>query len=97
MVAPEGFPSISVGYETDDDDADAIFAGLTFEEVGPGSVSLGMASTDTDAGDRDELINAARELYGVMMLLFLFLISIPLSLSLLLKILQSFTMFHSTK
>ena len=51
MVAPEGFPSISVGYETDDDDADAIFAGLTFEEVGPGSVSLGMASTATDAGD----------------------------------------------
>ena len=51
MVAPEGFPSISVGYETDDDDADAIFAGLTFEEVGPGSVSLGMASTATDAND----------------------------------------------
>jgi hypothetical protein len=51
MVAPEGFPSISVGYETDDDDADAIFAGLTFEEVGPGSVSLGMASTGTDADD----------------------------------------------
>ena len=51
MVAPEGFPSISVGYETDDDDADAIFAGLTFEEVGPGSVSLGMASTATDADD----------------------------------------------
>ena len=51
MLAPEGFPSISVGYETDDDDADAIFAGLTFEEVGPGSVSLGMASTATDADD----------------------------------------------
>ena len=51
MVTPEGFPSISVGYETDDDDADAIFAGLTFEEVGPGSVSLGMASTGTDADD----------------------------------------------
>ena len=51
MVAPEGFPSISVGYETDDDDADAIFAGLTFDEVGPGSVSLGMASTETAATD----------------------------------------------
>ena len=50
-LPPEGFPSISVGYETDDDDADAIFAGLTFEEVGPGSVSLGMASTDTSAND----------------------------------------------
>ena len=33
------------------DDADAIFAGLTFEEVGPGSVSLGMASTDTSEDD----------------------------------------------
>ncbi len=51
MLAPEGFPSISVGYETDDDDADAIFAGLTFDEVGPGSVSIGMASTATDADD----------------------------------------------
>ena len=51
MVAPEGYPSISVGYETDDDDGDAIFAGLTFDEVGPGSVSLGMASTATDADD----------------------------------------------
>ena len=51
MLAPEGYPTISVGYETDDDDADAIFAGLTFEEVGPGSVSIGMASTDTSAND----------------------------------------------
>ena len=51
MLAPEGYPSISVGYETDDDDADAIFAGLTFDEVGPGSVSLGMASTATDSDD----------------------------------------------
>ena len=51
MLAPEGYPSISVGYETDDDDADAIFAGLTFNEVGPGSVSLGMASTATDSDD----------------------------------------------
>ena len=51
MVAPEGYPSISLGYETDDDEGDAIFAGLTFDEVGPGSVSLGMASTATDATD----------------------------------------------
>ena len=51
MLAPEGFPSVSVGYETDDDDADAIFAGLTFEEVGPGSVSLGIASTDLSSDD----------------------------------------------
>ncbi len=45
MLTPEGFPSLSVGYETDDDDADSIFVGITFDEVGPGSVSLGMAST----------------------------------------------------
>ena len=51
MLAPEGYPSLSVGYETDDDDADAIFAGLTFAEVGPGSVSLGMASTDLSSDD----------------------------------------------
>ena len=51
MVTPEGFPSISVGYETDDDDADAIFAGLTFSEVGPGSVSLGVASTALSSDD----------------------------------------------
>ena len=51
MYAPEGFPSMSAGFESDDDDGDAIFLGLTFEEVGPGSVSLGMASTDTSADD----------------------------------------------
>ena len=51
MLTPEGFPSISVGYETDDDDADAIFACLTFDEVGPGSVSLGMASTALSSDD----------------------------------------------
>ena len=51
MLTPDGFPTISVGYETDDDDADAIFAGLTFEEVGPGSVSLGMASVELAEDD----------------------------------------------
>ena len=51
MVAPEGFPSISVGYETDDGEGDAIFAGLTFDEVGAGSVSVGIASTATDTAD----------------------------------------------
>jgi len=51
MIAPEGYPSISVGYETDDNDADAIFAGFTFSEVGPGSVSLGVASTALSSDD----------------------------------------------
>jgi hypothetical protein len=50
-ITPEGYPSLSVGYETDDDDADAIFAGVTFEEVGPGSVSLGIASTELSSED----------------------------------------------
>ena len=50
-LTPDGFPSVSVGYETDDDDADSIFAGLTFEEVGPGSVSLGIASTELSSDD----------------------------------------------
>ena len=51
MITPEGFPSISVGYETDDGEADAMFAGLTFDEVGAGSVSVGIASTATDTND----------------------------------------------
>ena len=51
MMAPEGYPTISIGFETDDDENDAIFAGLTFDEVGPGSVSLGVASTDLSADD----------------------------------------------
>ena len=51
MLTPEGFPSISIGYETDDDDADAIFAGLTFDEVGAGSVSIGIASTALSSDD----------------------------------------------
>jgi len=50
-VTPDGFPSISVGFETDDADADAIFAGLTFDEVGPGSVSVGIASTALSVDD----------------------------------------------
>ena len=40
----EGLPLLSVGYETDDDDADGIFVGATFEEVGAGSVSVGVSS-----------------------------------------------------
>ena len=51
MFATVCFPSISVGYETDDGEGDAIFAGLTFDEVGAGSVSVGIASTATDTND----------------------------------------------
>ena len=56
MLAPEGFPSISVGVETEDStDAAAYFAGLTFDEVGPGSVSLGYAEALTGSLSQYEL------------------------------------------
>ena len=48
--AGEGLPSISVGYESEDPSAgvteEGYFVGLTWPEVGPGSVSLGMSSTE---------------------------------------------------
>ena len=47
--AGEGLPSISVGVESEDPDAsetkEGYFVGLTWPEVGPGSLSLGMSST----------------------------------------------------
>ena len=56
MIAPEGFPSISVGFETEEDsDAAAYFAGLTFDEVGPGSVSLGYAEELAGSDSQYEL------------------------------------------
>ena len=56
MLAPEGFPSISVGFETEEDaDAASYFAGLTFDEVGPGSVSLGYAEVLTGSDSQYEL------------------------------------------
>ena len=45
-----GLPSISVGYESEDPESTATeegyFVGLTWAEVGPGSVSLGMSSNE---------------------------------------------------
>jgi hypothetical protein len=50
--------SLSIGLETEDadgsDEAFGWFAGLTFDEVGPGSVSVGMATTGNFADDADE-------------------------------------------
>jgi len=50
--------SVSVGFETEDtegsDEAFGWFAGLTFDEVGPGSLSLGMATTGNFTDDADE-------------------------------------------
>jgi len=49
------FPTVSVGYESQDvtaggGDKDQIFLGLTFPEVGPGSFSLGMNTVALTAG-----------------------------------------------
>ena len=50
--------SVSVGFETSDDDtlgdASGWFAGLTFDEVGPGSLSLGMSTVGNILDDADE-------------------------------------------
>ena len=51
--------SVSVGFETEDDDAatdEAFgwFAGVTFDEVGPGSLSLGMSTNGNILEDADE-------------------------------------------
>ena len=50
--APEGFPSISVGFETGEDGSvttssdglESFFVGLTFDEVGPGSAGIAMGT-----------------------------------------------------
>ena len=50
--------SLSVGFESEDadgsDEAFGWFAGLTFDEVGPGSVSVGMATNGNIVEDADE-------------------------------------------
>jgi len=51
--------SISVGYETEETsgtDASGYFVGLTFPEVGPGSVSLGLGTQANYADDAEELL-----------------------------------------
>ena len=46
----EGLPSISVGYESEDpsagDTEEGYFVGLSWDSVGPGSLSVGMSSTE---------------------------------------------------
>jgi len=59
---PEGFPSISVGYEIGDDgdvvgDADSLeslFLGLTWDEVGPGSAGIAIGTKTPTVEDTDE-------------------------------------------
>jgi hypothetical protein len=53
-----GLPSVSVGYESEDPEATATeegyFVGLTWDEVGPGSVSVGMSSNENFTSAQDE-------------------------------------------
>ena len=55
----EGLPSISVGYESQDPSAGAsaegYFAGLTWDEVGPGSFSVGLSTTANFTDAQEEL------------------------------------------
>ena len=55
----EGLPSISVGYESQDPSAGAsaegYFAGLTWDEVGPGSFSVGLATLRNFTDAEEEL------------------------------------------
>ena len=59
---PEGFPSISVGYEigedgsvtTSADSLESFFLGLTWDEVGPGSAGIAMGTKTPTVEDTDE-------------------------------------------
>ena len=55
----DGGPSISVGYESEDPDATATeegyFIGLTWDEFGPGSLSLGMSTLENYTDAQTEL------------------------------------------
>jgi len=58
---PEGFPSISVGYETDNPEGTVIdqssyFVGLSFDEVGPGSFGAALGTATPTQENADELI-----------------------------------------
>ena len=60
--SPEGFPSISVGFETGEDGSvttssdglESFFVGLTFDEVGPGSAGIAMGTKTPTVEDTDE-------------------------------------------
>jgi len=59
---PEGFPSISVGFETGEDGSvtgsadglESIFVGLTWDEVGPGSAGIAFGTKTPTVEDTDE-------------------------------------------
>ena len=59
---PEGFPSISVGYEIGEDGSvtgsadslESIFVGLTWDEIGPGSAGVAFGTKTPTVEDTDE-------------------------------------------
>ena len=59
---PEGFPSISVGFETGEDGSvttsadglESFFVGLTWDEVGPGSAGVAFGTKTPTVEDTDE-------------------------------------------
>ena len=63
---PDGLPSISVGYETVDiggaaataDEKESVFAGLTWDEVGPGSAGLALGHSTREGSDEQYMYEA---------------------------------------
>ena len=70
---PEGFPSISVGYEIGDlggksagvDENTSFFVGLTWDEVGPGSAGVALGYSDVVEGTDEEYLYEAYYEYPV--------------------------------
>ena len=70
---PEGLPSISVGYETvdiggaasDKDEKESVFAGLTWDEIGPGSLGVALGYSNIVEGSDEEYMYEAYYSYPV--------------------------------
>ena len=70
---PEGLPSISVGYETVDlggvvsteDEKESFFTGLTWDEVGPGSLGVAVGYSNIVEGSDEEYMYEAYYEYPV--------------------------------
>ena len=70
---PAGLPSISVGYETVDiggaaataDEKESVFAGLTWDEVGPGSLGVALGYSNIVEGSDEEYMYEAYYAYPV--------------------------------
>ena len=70
---PDGLPSISVGYETVDiggaastvDEKESFFTGLTWDEVGPGSLGVALGYSNIVEGSDEEYMYEAYYAYPV--------------------------------